>query len=273
MLWNKFRHTSATKLGCAVAPVLESLEGRRLLSASANDEFLSALQSHSLTQEQMDANGISSMTWQGKQTYVRKGEWIVSLETPEPTYGPDGELISLNVKWAGRDRRAPEIQAVLDKTGSGLNFERYLGSEDVFLVTAPAQVTGNEVSTALRALNGVQQVSPNVIGWITATPNDPNFNLQYGLHNTGQTGGTSDADIDAPAAWDKTHGYTGTVVGVIDTGVNYNHPDLAANIWSNPNEIAGNGVDDDSNGFIDDIRGWDFANNDNNPMDDHAALE
>ena len=60
------------------------------------------------------------------------------------------------------------------------------------------------------------------------------------------------------------------MIGVIDTGVDYNHPDLAANIWTNPGEIAGNGIDDDGNGFIDDIHGWDFVNNDNDPMDDNG---
>ena len=60
------------------------------------------------------------------------------------------------------------------------------------------------------------------------------------------------------------------LVGVIDTGVDYNHPDLAANIWTNPGEIAGNGIDDDGNGYIDDVHGYDFVNNDGDPMDDNG---
>src|SRR5439155_12027876 len=68
-------------------------------------------------------------------------------------------------------------------------------------------------------------------------PNDPDFEKTWGLNNTGQTGGVDDADIDAPEAWDKTTGSTSTVVAVIDTGVDYNHPDLYQNIWINQGEI------------------------------------
>src|SRR5206468_3746935 len=74
--------------------------------------------------------------------------------------------------------------------------------------------------------------------------------------------------IGAPAVWNVATGDPDFVVGVIDTGVDYTHPDLAANMWTNPGEVEGNGIDDDGNGYIDDIHGWDFINNDNDPMDD-----
>jgi len=73
--------------------------------------------------------------------------------------------------------------------------------------------------------------------------------------------------INAPEVWAQNITGKGIVVAVVDTGVDYYHPDLDSNIWQNPGEIAGNGIDDDRNGFIDDIRGWDFVYNDNNPMD------
>jgi len=121
-------------------------------------------------------------------------------------------------------------------------------------------------------LEDVQKPSPaqKDLGTITpqaTTPNDPGYSQLWGINNTGQSGGTADADIDAPEAWDIQKGDPNLVIGVIDTGVDYNHPDLVGNIWQNPGEIAGDGIDNDYNGYIDDIRGWDFADNDNNPMD------
>ncbi|MHC4325313.1 MAG: S8 family peptidase, partial [Planctomycetota bacterium] len=101
---------------------------------------------------------------------------------------------------------------------------------------------------------------PNYKFRLSVTPNDPNFVDLWGMENTGQTGGTEDADIDAPEAWDITTGSPDIVIAVIDTGIDYTHPDLGANMWVNVAEYAGTpGVDDDENGYIDDIYGYDFA--------------
>ena len=108
--------------------------------------------------------------------------------------------------------------------------------------------------------------------FLAATPDDPNFGKLWGMRNTGSnepkgSAGIEGADINALKAWDITKGSKQIKIAVIDTGVDYNHPDLKENIWINPKEIPGNGIDDDGNGFIDDVNGYDFANNDSDPMD------
>jgi len=103
-------------------------------------------------------------------------------------------------------------------------------------------------------------------------PNDTNFTSLWGLNNTGQTGGTVDADIDAVEAWTDFTGTTKSIVAVIDSGIQYTHPDLAGNMWFNPGEIAGNSIDDDFNGLIDDVHGYDFSNGDADIIDDAPAM-
>jgi subtilisin family serine protease len=111
-------------------------------------------------------------------------------------------------------------------------------------------------------------------------PGDPMYGILWGLHNFGQTigmnSGLHGADIDAPEAWEVTRGAEKVTIAVIDTGIAYSHPDLAANMWINPGEdpwsdpndpTTGNGIDDDKNGRVDDWRGWDFVDADNDPMD------
>ncbi|MEK6861630.1 MAG: S8 family serine peptidase [Nanoarchaeota archaeon] len=116
----------------------------------------------------------------------------------------------------------------------------------------------------------IEYAQPDYVYRIHLFPNDPMFNLEWGLHNTGQTGGTLDADVDAPEAWNIDTGNSNVVVADIDTGVDYTHPDLVANMWTNPGEIPNDGLDNDNNGYIDDYYGWDFINNDNDPFDDNG---
>ena len=137
-------------------------------------------------------------------------------------------------------------------------------------VKLPAGQSAEALARRLARESSVEAVELDQRVTIALTPNDPRFAEQWALHNTGQTGGTADADIDAPEAWDITTGTAAAVVAVIDSGVDYTHPDLAANIWTNPGEIPGNGIDDDGNGYVDDVHGYDFANDDANPMDDHG---
>lgn len=121
-----------------------------------------------------------------------------------------------------------------------------------------------------RADPNVEFAEPNFALRAMLLPNEPAFNLLWGMNNTGQTLGTPGADIKAPGAWDLTTGSANVVVMVIDSGVDYTHPDLAANMWVNPGEIAGNGIDDDGNGYVDDVFGIDVVNGDSDPMDDYG---
>ena len=131
-------------------------------------------------------------------------------------------------------------------------------------------VPGESLGSALAALKtnpNVIYAEPNYYVTVDLTPVDTDFNLQWGLNNTGQTSGIAGADIRAINAWDLNTGGN-SIIAVIDTGIDYNHPDIKNNVWTNPGEIQGNGIDDDGNGFVDDYYGWDFSNNDNDPMDD-----
>lgn len=116
----------------------------------------------------------------------------------------------------------------------------------------------------------------NAFGEYTQLPDDTQFSSQWGPDNTGQTGGTPDADVDAPEAWDITTGDPSVIVAVLDSGTEIDHPDLECNIRVNPGEdLDGdgvvwdlddfNGVDDDGNGLVDDVAGWDFWNGNNDP--------
>ncbi len=127
-----------------------------------------------------------------------------------------------------------------------------------------------EVAIAkLLASKAVAYAEPNWVMRTTAIPNDPNFGNLWGMRNIGQTvngdPGASGADCRAYQAWDTFTGDANFVVAIIDDGTNNTHPDLAANMWSNPGEIAGNGIDDDANGYIDDTFGYDFYQRDSNP--------
>lgn len=139
-------------------------------------------------------------------------------------------------------------------------------------IKLPQGMTVEDAIRTYENLPEVEYAEPNYIVKKAETiPDDPYFNNQWALHNTGQSidgfSGTPDADIDAPEAWTCT-GNAGIVVAIVDTGVDYNHPDLKDNIWINSGETCNDGLDNDGNGYVDDCTGWDFVNNDNDPMDD-----
>jgi uncharacterized repeat protein (TIGR01451 family) len=180
-----------------------------------------------------------------------------------PRYLPDEVL----VKFKG-DANLLTRQAALERVKGKVIKNFHIVS--LSRVKIPADTVEKAVSI-LNTLAGVEYAEPNYLRHINAVPNDPSYFHTWGLHNTGQTGGTVDADIDAPEAWDLTTGSPDMVVAVIDSGMDMAHEDLAANIWTNPGEIPGNGIDDDGNGYVDDVHGWDFSRDDNDPSDTEAA--
>ncbi|TMO75281.1 peptidase S8 [Pseudoalteromonas sp. S3785] len=127
-----------------------------------------------------------------------------------------------------------------------------------------------EAIARLKSHQAIEYVEPDYQVSIAATPDDPRFDELWGLNNDGQTGGTADADIDAVEAWDISTGSRDVVVGIIDTGIDYSHSDLASNMWVNSSEIPGDGIDNDGNGFVDDVHGINAITNSGDPMDDEG---
>lgn len=192
-------------------------------------------------------------------------------------------IVTLRDEGAVRSNKALALRAAAARFESlGLSVIKTFRASPSMLV----KVVDNEgsegftaVMEALKADPGVASIEANVILRTLAVPNDDRFGEQYALENRGQTGGQSGADIGAVQAWNMTTGSRKVVVGVIDTGIDGNHPDLAENMWKNPGEVGldasgrdkeTNGIDDDGNGYADDVRGWDFVNNDRDPTDDQG---
>ncbi|MHC4647582.1 MAG: S8 family serine peptidase [Planctomycetota bacterium] len=172
------------------------------------------------------------------------------------------------------------ILARLARAPKGAKVPDLAGLYRIKLDLRPGQSI-HEVVEAYRNSPDVEYAELNYLASVCRTPDDPLFPLQWPLHNTGQMypasgkfrlpPGKPDADIDAPGAWNYHVGSPNTVVAVLDTGVDYTHRDLDENMWVNQAELDGQpGEDDDLNGYIDDIYGYDFLNHDPDPKDDNG---
>jgi len=198
-------------------------------------------------------NYYSTIEWEGSPVKVRTGSWLIGFDNMQS----DAEATARALDIAAR---LGIVADAVQPTARG----RYVRLQTQGAVT---QVAVN----GLRGAGiGVANIQPDRIYEIAQVPNDPFFSSQWWLDNTGQVigqPGVVGADISTTSAWDTTVGSKNVIIGVVDTGVQITHPDLVDNIWHNPGEIPGNGIDDDSNGFIDDVNGWDFGELDNNPDD------
>ncbi|MBH1988435.1 MAG: S8 family serine peptidase [Myxococcaceae bacterium] len=168
-------------------------------------------------------------------------------------------------KETGSVRAMSDIH-IQAKTFRVRRFEHPRGLE---LVQVNLGQTMEKALAAYRNDPSIEYAEPNYIVHAVGTPNDPYFQHQWGLNNEGQTGGIYDTDINVVSAWDRFKGSASVVLGVIDTGVDYTHPDLKNNIWTNSLEIPGNGIDDDHNGYIDDVHGINALTGSGDPMDDN----
>ena len=142
---------------------------------------------------------------------------------------------------------------VTDNTGAGL--------DRIIEIKYGSDVDPQYLASQIKKSADVEWAEPRYIYKTSYVPSDPSFSKQWSL-----------TKINATQAWDVAKGDTSIIIGIVDTGIDWDHPDLAANIWTNKKEIPGNGIDDDNNGYVDDVRGWDFGGStgtpDNNPMED-----
>ncbi len=182
--------------------------------------------------------------------------------------------------------RTQSLHSLFDSSRFGISsIEKFETNDSYYLVKLSNDVQTAEFLDVTNDNSGVEFAEPNYVMKALGMedpevlPNEADFNKLWGLKNTGQkdaggADGVVGADIGATKAWTLTTGNKAIVVGVIDTGVDYTHPDLAENIYRNPGENGdgkeSNGIDDDANGFVDDHVGWNFAGvSTNNPMDDN----
>lgn len=158
-----------------------------------------------------------------------------------------------------------------EKSIEGISFKKIGTKFNIYHIKLKGGVSVEEAIEKYKNDPNVEYAEPNFIRHLCLVPNDTRFTEQWGLDNTGQTvngvAGKSDADIDAVEAWGIGTGNNDIVIAVIDTGVSGDHPDLTDNMWVNSDEIHGDWVDNDRNGYIDDYSGWDFVDGDNSPFD------
>jgi thermitase len=183
------------------------------------------------------------------------GEYVVKLKTPLSTYKNQMNILS------------HELGSYIKSTIPGQN---------IVVIKRPVFEIQSAVTKAFNQNPNIEVIEPNYIYRASRTPNDPMLGQLWGMQNLGQedsakTPGLAGTDIGATQAWDIETGSKDVIVAVIDTGVDYTNPDISPNIWTNEAELNGvAGVDDDGNGVIDDIHGYNAITDSGDPKDDHG---
>jgi thermitase len=194
---------------------------------------------------------------------------VSAMASSEPEAVPGEYVVKLK-----SGLRTMNVRTLSQQLGSYV--KSTIPNQNIVVIKRPVFEVSSSVVKTLAQNPMVDIVEPNYIYRISKTPNDPKLGELWGMKNIGQKDssgalGTAGIDVEAEKAWDIETGNRDLVVAVIDTGVDFNNEDLKENIWRNEAELSGQAnVDDDNNGYIDDVYGWDFANNKANGLDDHG---
>ena len=223
-----------------------------------------------------DAEGVvvkqRVIRWHGKYPLLRIEEDVSRdpLEKGEPrVMVADHLMVTLREGFSEE-----QLQGWVN--GMGFKMRRHLPGTDVFLIGLPSGSLAG-FDAMLKRFNEpglpVEMAEPDALRFAATMPNDTSFAMQWALHNSGQTGGANNADVNATEAWEMTRGDASLVVAVLDSGIDLAHPDLQANVWVNSGEIPNNRIDDDQNGVVDDVNGWNFYSNNRNlgDLDGHGT--
>ncbi len=191
--------------------------------------------------------GIRATVWQDVEVFTDIDRWLVKFA---------------GITGTASQQLAAASQLIASQDQLAIQVSDYLFHDGMFALQTAGDVGFSEVRSALMDLPGFSYVEPEFVEARNDTiPDDPDWSSLWAM-----------TKIDAPAAWDITTGSQDIVVAVLDTGADWEHEDLAANIWTNDWEVPGDGIDNDGNGLIDDYFGWDFGGGDNvSSKDSHGT--